>query len=526
MKSLSSLRKLVFLILINHCVNGFTPSWAFTSRFVPLDNWTYSAIEKLATTGFMDPTPLSTKPLTRLQVAKMVAQAIERIQKDKIKFSAFDDTKGLEQLLDGLMEEYREELVILGVSVAMVDSPTPKKRFTLRFEEVEFQSRTSSLEKNRVFLIENSEGWDIHHGLNIRGDMTVSGQWLDWWSIVLTPTFRFSQEDTNLLIEQLYAETEWKNLRFSAGRQSFWWGPGYHGSLILSNNSFPLDALRISSIDAYRFPWFFKKLGKWQTDFFLARLGAEQTIKRPKFSGLRQEWTPRRWLNIGFSHVVIFGGEGARGFDGVQLLRSYLESETGNIDEPENHIAGIDWRLTLPRVDRWIKISRGVELYGEFGFDDVSLDLNLLTLNTAHSDLMGIYLPDLFRINDLDLRVEYAVIDAGMYEHFFYLTGYRHKGEFIGHHLGPDSKDFFIRLIKKLEEEMEVGFELDLHQTGIVRQPATQHLGEFKFLFARPGPWGLRLQSSFSILRWKNFGHQSTPAETDLLLGLEAGKEW
>lgn len=527
--------KLRTLLWVLFFIFGSPSAWGTTSPFVPLNDWTYSAVEKLAVCGFANSFPLSSKPLTRIQMAKIVAEAIDHVQNDDLVFSPLEDVKGLELLMDGLMQEYQKELAKLGVSVAEVpeEKHPKKKRLRIQFpDRVYLQKLAAGLENGRTLLLENQGGWRVHKGFNFRADASVYGQWDDWLTVVLSPTLRLTKTDTRLLMEQFYAETEWKNLRLIVGRHSFWWGPGYHGALVLSNNAFPLDAIRFSSAESYQLPGFLKRLGNWRTDFFLSRLGAEQNIKRPKFSGLRQEWSPVDWLSMGGSHTIIFGGKGARGFTGLDLFDSYFKSESGDPGETENHLAGWDWKLTLPQIDRWIPLARGLQVYGEYSFEDAGVDLNLITLKASASVLHGVYLPDLFKISDLDFRAEFVQVDAGAYEHFLYRTGYRHKGEFLGHHAGPDSRSFYFRLTKKLanvmqqSEDVEVGIDWNLQQNGMARQQAVQTMNEFSFFFSRPGPWGLFLKTAVSLLNWKNFGNKNTPVNTDLLLSLEAVKKW
>lgn len=513
---------------------GGLPALAATSPLVPLHDWTYSAVEKLTVCGLITPGPLTSKPLTRIQMAKLVAEAVDHLQNEDVTFSPLEDVKGLELLMDGLMEEYQSELAKLGVSVAEVpETRTARKRFQIHFpESVRFQKTMAGLGEEHTLLLENNHGWRYHKGFNLRGDAAVHGQWGDWFTIVLSPTLRITKPDTNLLMEQLYAETEWKNLRVTLGRQSFWWGPGYHGALLLSNNAFPFDAFRLASLEPYALPKFFHIPGDWQTDFFVAKLGGEQDRKHPRFSGLRQQWTPIHWLTLGGSHTVIFGGEGARDFDPEDLLGAYFKSESGNINEPENHVASWDWQLTFSRLSQWIPLARGLRVYGEYAFEDAGFDFNLITLKASASYLHGLYLADVFRIRDLDLRLELAQIDSQAYEHFFYRTGYRHKGEFLGYHTGPDSRNFYFLLTKKLtdtlesQEDVTLGAELDLQQSGMERQPYTQTLNEISLFFSRPGPWGFLLKTAFTILQWKNAGNKNSPADTDLLLSLEATRKW
>ena len=524
--------KAPFLWVFFSLVFGNNILLAASSPLVPLNDWSYSALEKLVVCGFADADPLSSRPLTRLQMAQIVAEAVDSVQSGYVDFSALEDTKGLELLMDGLIEEYREELIVLKVNVAEIsEEKTLPKRLRIHFpERISLDKRLAAFETGRTLLVENANGWRLQKGFNLRADTSLSLQWDDWLTVAMTPSLRVAKTDTNLLLEELYAETGWKNISFSLGRQSFWWGPGYHGSLVLSNNAFPLTAFRIRSNSSYEFPGFLEKLGKWRTDFFLAQLGGEQNIKRPKFSGLRQEWSPASWLSFGGSHTIIFGGEGAREFDGFDLFSAYFKNESGNIEETENHVAGWDWQLKIPRFNPWIPFSHGIKLYGEYAFEDAGFDLNLLTLKASASHLHGLYIADLFRIRDLDFRVEFAQIDPGAYEHFLYRTGYRHKGELLGYHTGPDSRNFYCQLTKRFEDfagdTMEAGILWNFQQSGMSEQPLIQTLSDLSFFLSRPGPWGFLLKTTLSILHWKNFEHRSSAVDADLVLNVTAARKW
>src|SRR5438552_18766699 len=97
---------------------------------VPLKNWggfsefrdaVYDDLERLVTAGLADRTLLNTKPLSRVEGARIVARAIERIRRDES--GGLNTRRDLEPVLDRLMEEFKVELAGLGVRVT--DSPPP-----------------------------------------------------------------------------------------------------------------------------------------------------------------------------------------------------------------------------------------------------------------------------------------------------------------------------------------------------------------------------------------------------------------
>src|SRR5262250_3229137 len=96
---------------------------AFDRTNLPLKNWggfseyrdaAYDDLERLVTAGLADRTLLNTKPISRVEAARIVARAIERIRRDE---GGLNTRRDLEPVLDRLIEEFRPELAGLGVQV-------------------------------------------------------------------------------------------------------------------------------------------------------------------------------------------------------------------------------------------------------------------------------------------------------------------------------------------------------------------------------------------------------------------------
>jgi hypothetical protein len=89
---------------------------------IPLKNWggfaqfydaVYDDLERLVTAGLADRVLLNTRPLSRLEAAKIVARAIGKIRSDEL--GGLNARRDLEPVLDRLMEEFKVELASLGV---------------------------------------------------------------------------------------------------------------------------------------------------------------------------------------------------------------------------------------------------------------------------------------------------------------------------------------------------------------------------------------------------------------------------
>ena len=94
---------------------------------LPLHHWAYEAIERLTALGVIDRAMVVPKPYSRKQAAKYVARAIERIRADQVPLDGREVLA--EPLLDRLMQEFRSELMDLGV----IAGTTGKSRGAVRY---------------------------------------------------------------------------------------------------------------------------------------------------------------------------------------------------------------------------------------------------------------------------------------------------------------------------------------------------------------------------------------------------------
>ena len=99
---------------------------------IPLKNWggfsefqdaVYDDLERLVTAGLADRVLLNTRPLSRLEAAKIVARAITKIRSDET--GEFNARRDLEPVLGRLMEEFKVELAGLGVRTSEAPVAAP-----------------------------------------------------------------------------------------------------------------------------------------------------------------------------------------------------------------------------------------------------------------------------------------------------------------------------------------------------------------------------------------------------------------
>lgn len=82
---------------------------ALVSTNVPLDHWSYAAVDKLADYALIDSAMLNTRPISRIEMARHIGQAMHRLEKEK------DPPAVLLSILDRLQKEFEGELILIDV---------------------------------------------------------------------------------------------------------------------------------------------------------------------------------------------------------------------------------------------------------------------------------------------------------------------------------------------------------------------------------------------------------------------------
>lgn len=243
------------------------------------------------------------------------------------------------------------------------------------------------------------------------------------------------------------------NWSLSLGQQAHWWGPGYDGSLILSNNARPVPGVMLKRIRSLRFSskWL-SWTGPWTASFFAGQLESQRAVPDANLLGARVAFRPARGLEIGLSRTAQWCGEGR-----PCGLRSFWDMLTGNDNsgadddlereqEPGNQLAGVDLRYAGSLADRPVAIygqfigedeagglpSRflgqlGVETWGELGRDGAGYRLSLEYADTA-CDFPG---------GERGFNCAYG--------NSLYPSGYRYRGRALGHPMDGDGRMLSLR---------------------------------------------------------------------------------
>lgn len=233
-----------------------------------------------------------------------------------------------------------------------------------------------------------------------------------------------------------------------------WWGPGWDGSLILSNNARPIPAVSLTRIDdkPIDFP-VLRWIGPWSATTFMGQLDndeGERDGSNARLFGLRVDFSPLGgdWLDIGLSRTAQWAGDGRPG--GLSTFWKALIGEDNRVpgsnvteeNEPGNQLAGIDYRLKFGNVN-FAQYGQGVG-EDEQGFLPDAIMLlfgaetwgELPSLNATWRTYFEWADTRAGHIRGVRGRPNRAFNVA--YNHGIYRSGYRYKGRSMGHAMDGD----------------------------------------------------------------------------------------
>jgi capsule assembly protein Wzi len=447
------------------------PNLSQASSNLQLHHWVYIAIERLTALGLIDRAMIVPKPYSRKEAARYVARVLERIRTNEI----FADGREVisEALLGRLIEELRPELIALQALPGNV----PEKRIRFRMADpLRFEVDSFNLGQGAVRFRENRGGEYYADGTHVQGDIRGWVEMTDVLALTAQPKFiqnsdALGQDNSlNVYMRELNAKLTVFNIALEAGRSGLWWGPGYHGSLLLTDHPFPFDMVKLGSDEPFRLPWKLRGLGDWKVNSFLTRLERDRDFPRAKLFGLRLSYLPISRLELGLTRLTQFDGRGRDQSFPETVLKAYGKQPNQGEDLNVNEQVMLDFRATVPKLPYVTPFPAGLQLYGEIGSED---KWSKFPLPSRAAVLGGIYIPQVFHGDSLDFRIEYADTDLARrrsgfggvwYNNSTYLSGMRYRGFPLGHHMGTDAIDIFIRTTRYLNDEIQLGSSLNFQE--------------------------------------------------------------
>ncbi len=401
--------------------------------------------------------------------------------------------------------------------------------------EEEYQSTyLAPLEDTRLRLVyvdehirfENDRGRDYSKGLNLFLSNRSSARLFNRFLITAEPEFSFhengrnqSQSDDeafNLRFKELTGAMRFGPAEWTVGRTPLWWGPGRHGSLLLSNNARPFDLVKVGSAGPQLLPGFLEHLGFIQGEVFVARLDSARSVKRPYLAGMRVSSRILPWLELGANRTAQFGG-GDRSVTRSTLWEVATAQTENDQDDPGNQIGSIDVRIIVP----WE--TQPFELYSEIGGED---EAGAFFSKRAY--LAGLYLPRIGSLDWLELNIEFATTEVSgeprlWYTNRNYPDGYTFHDQVIGHHMGTDALDIYFELRMKPVEDWSFLISYD-YEEHFRQESVTETLQQFRLGVSTKVVDRLEVIAKLGIDLWENF--QQIDGQDEQGHFLELGAHW
>lgn len=428
-------------------------SYANTASNIPLGSWIYRGLESLEAKGLLKSSLLSSKPFSRLEGARLIKEAIETYEQFGI------NNKQIKKILERLTREFREELKDKKAAASIKPVEPVYLKYYYGSGDISYPNA-------------NDNGYTFREGSNLRAGFAIEAKLLNTLSLYFNPEYRGNEDISRGEVLYGYAVLNLANLEVEIGRDSLWWGSAYHGNLLMTNNAKPFDMVKLTSQQPFLLPWIFSYLGYFKPTWFLTELEDDRDYPNAKLMGMRLDFKPTQRLQFGLSRVIMFGGKGRRSLtasDWVGLLIASDSTEHSGSSTDGNQIVSIDASYVYHNKIDIIPFS-GIKLYIEWGAEDSEGETHT---PTGWANMCGLFIDAPLYLSGIDLRMEWANTarneryGPNWYTHGVYTTGYRYEGNIIGHHMGTDAQDLFIRAQYHHDDGMIFGIETDIEWSGL-----------------------------------------------------------
>ena len=235
------------------------------------------------------------------------------------------------------------------------------------------------------------------------------------------------------------------NWFLSLNATSKWWGPGWDGNLILSNNIRGIHSISLNRRVAKPFNnlWL-KWLGPWTTQALYGKLEKNRNIEYSHFFGWRIGFKPLDNLEIGLSRTAQFCGK-KRLCNKDTFVNMFLgkDNQTDNIslaEEPGNQLAGFDLRYSFNNYQ--LPVAIYTQWIGEDEFHGLpSAYMGQIGFETwGFNSIANFNYRSFFEWSDTSCDIVGSPQLGCAYEHSIYTSGYRYKSRSIGHTIDSDSR--------------------------------------------------------------------------------------
>ena len=450
------------------------------SPYVPLGSWIYPAMERLAALGYIDSAILDMRPWTRMECARQLSEAADRIGGDL----AEGNEAG--RLYRDVAQEFSREIALLGGgNNAEVRLESAYARVT----EIAGKPLTDGYHFGQTIV--NDFGRPEEQGFNNVSGLSgwagygpfaayVSGEFQhsplaaalplaarDAISEAdfgrdggVNPPFPVPPDTPTASIDRgrlldSYVAMNLSDWQLSYGKQSLWWGPDEGGGMMMSDNANPMTMFRINRVTPFKLPGFLGVLGPMRVEFFVGQYSGyefmltpsrlegqygESLQRQPILHGERFSFKPTPSFEFGMSRTTDYGGPGYPLTWHTFFRSVYSTDQTlpGAADKPGSRRSGLDFSY---------RIRNGLTFYAD-GMTEHDTISPLIGPDVA-AWLGGIYIPKLPLLPKMDFRAEGVYTDppigGNVGSGFFYynptwISGFTNSGNLMGNWVGREGQ--------------------------------------------------------------------------------------
>lgn len=432
------------------------------SSYVPLDSWMYDAFDRLAAMGYLRTSSAVVRPWTRLECARLLAEARENTE---------EDDQIAMPLLDALDAELQHETKLRD---GVPNQGAQVESFYGRFTGISGTPLGDSFHFAQTLVDDNGrpygQGANAIAGVSGRSEAGPLSIYLrgEYQYASAIPVYSASAQQAIAASDGLpfgwaeragttsrirpveaYASLNISDWQFSFGQQSLWWGPDRSSSMILSNNAEAMPMLRLTRAKPLTLPSFLSVLGPVHSDFFIAREGGIHYVRLgptfilhgdpnrpldppPYVWGAAFSIKPTENLELGAAHTTIFAGLG-RPLNLKTFLHTFSLTGNGQPVDPGKRATEFNFSYRVPGLRKWLVVYTEAFAYDN-PLDRISFE--------RYAFAPGIYLPQLPGLRKMDLRVEGVNTNlpglgqAYYYSNAHYAQGYTNYGQIFGSWVG------------------------------------------------------------------------------------------
>ena len=448
------------------------------SPYVPLDSWIYPALERLAALGYIHSAIGSMRPWTRMECARQLSEAADRITDDE------NDSEGANIYRELATEFSREEELLGGGDNAEIRLESAYTRVT----EIAGKPLTDSYHFGNTIVNDfgrpEEQGFNNVTGLSgyategpfvvyVRSEFQHSPSapglplaareaitLADFGRSIVPQPWPVQPETPTAAVNRArlldsYVAMNVSDWQLSYGKQSIWWGPGEGGTLMMTDNAEPLKMFRINRVMPLELPSFLKLFGPVRVEFFIGQYSGYEFMftpsglvgqygqslnPQPIVHGERFTFKPTPNFEFGMSRTTDYGGPGYP-LTWRRFLRSVFsrdETIPGAANKPGSRRSGLNFSYRFPG---------GVTFYGD-GMTEHDSVSPIVDPDVA-AWMGGIYLPKLPFLKKMDFRAEGVYTDppigGNVANGFFYynptwISGFTNAKQLMGHWVGREGQ--------------------------------------------------------------------------------------